>query len=352
MEPNVAVLRLFPGITASTIRNICAPPTRGVVLLSFGAGNAPEREDILGAFKDAADRGILIVNCTQCHGGYVEAAYAAGQTLLAAGVYSGADMTPEAALTKLSYLLGNDRLTNEQRVRMLTTNIRGEQMVGNSSKQFSLQDASFIESVARAMGTSSSKEVGLLRSALAPVLLCSAARTGDVKFMESLVADGCDPCLADYDGRTPLHLASAEGHCAMIRALLDRGAPVHAVDRFGYSALRDAVEAGHADAIRMLVEVGATLHMDNHNLGGVLCNLAADDKLEKLEHWSRAGADLNAADYDGRTALHVACAKGSEKVARFLVSATGVDIAATDAFGRTPADEAAANAPPLSPLFN
>ena len=212
------------------------------MLQSYGAGNAPEREDILKAFKAASDAGVLIINTTQvslkmsatctvhapmrvsqvdktlttmtrtnqCHGGFVEAAYHAGQILLAAGVLPGGDMTPESALTKLSYVLANDSLDHAGKVQALLTNIRGERMVATEQEQFSFSDDTFVRSVARAMGTSSSAEIGMVRNALAPVLLCSAARNGDHEWITKLLEEGYDVNNVDYDMRTPLHLAAAE----------------------------------------------------------------------------------------------------------------------------------------------
>ncbi|KAG0359044.1 hypothetical protein BGZ54_010160, partial [Gamsiella multidivaricata] len=66
MNPNVASLRLFPGITDSTIKTFLAPSIQGIVLETYGAGNAPStRADLVAALKEACDRGVVIVNCTQ-----------------------------------------------------------------------------------------------------------------------------------------------------------------------------------------------------------------------------------------------------------------------------------------------
>jgi lysophospholipase len=100
---NVAALRLFPGITADTLANFLRPPLEGLVIETYGSGNAPDRRaDFLAALGAGAARGVVVVNCTQCHRGTVTTAYAAGAALAAVGVIGGADMTPEAALTKLS----------------------------------------------------------------------------------------------------------------------------------------------------------------------------------------------------------------------------------------------------------
>ncbi|KAG0233471.1 hypothetical protein BGW42_007428 [Actinomortierella wolfii] len=126
MNPNVASLRLFPGITESTIRAFLAPPIQGVVLETYGAGNAPSaRQDLIAALKEACDRGVVIVNCTQCKRGLVTDVYQTGKVLYDAGVVPGNDMTPECALTKLSYLLGHN-LPVEKVREMMTKSLRGE----------------------------------------------------------------------------------------------------------------------------------------------------------------------------------------------------------------------------------
>ena len=326
-----------------------------MVLQSYGAGNAPELPEILAAFKAASDAGVLIVNITQCHGGYVEAAYHAGVVLLEAGVVAGGDMTPEAALTKLSYVLAKEGITREQRVEMLTTNLRGETRVAEHGTKFSFEDKGFIRTVSKALGIASSSEMKQLKGALAPVLLCAAARIGDIEWIRQLVKDGCDVNAPDYDLRSPLHVAAAEGQLETVQVLLESGAAVHVVDRFGYTPLRDAVEysckrksaggpaqaaANGAATVAMLRAAGAELRITESNLAGVLCNLAAADDADALRVWASAGAEVNAKDYDDRTALHVACGKGSLAAATFLAAAPGIDKAHEDAFGNTPQSEA------------
>lgn len=101
-----ATLRLFPGITAATVRAFLSPPVQGVVLETFGAGNAPQRTDLMEALKEACDRGVVIVATSQCAKGSVSNAYETGRALQAVGVASGGDMTTEVC-GKLSMGLSN-----------------------------------------------------------------------------------------------------------------------------------------------------------------------------------------------------------------------------------------------------
>ena len=126
LNPHVAALRLYPGITRAVLESFLSPPLEGLVLETFGSGNAPDRDDdLLGVLRDAADRGVAIVNVTQCLKGHVRPRYAAGQALEDAGVVPGADMTPEAALAKLTFLLGQGLEIDEVRA-LCVRSLRGE----------------------------------------------------------------------------------------------------------------------------------------------------------------------------------------------------------------------------------
>jgi len=97
-----ATLRLFPGITGATVGAFFVPPIRGVVLETFGAGNAPRRADLIAAIKQACDSGVVVVAISQCVKGSVSDAYETGRALLQAGVIPGSDMTPEVSIHRAS----------------------------------------------------------------------------------------------------------------------------------------------------------------------------------------------------------------------------------------------------------
>jgi L-asparaginase len=129
IEPNVASVIFFPGIQeASILQDVLSDPRlKGVVLMTYGAGTVPSDSRVLGPITDAVRRGVVATAVTQCNGGRVELErYEASAKLLEAGVVSGRDMTPEAALVKLMVLLGDPELGPADIRRLLARDIAGE----------------------------------------------------------------------------------------------------------------------------------------------------------------------------------------------------------------------------------
>lgn len=133
LDNNVAILKLFPGINQQTVEAILnIPGLKGVVLETYGTGNALTKDWFLSALKQAIDRGVVVVNVTQCPGGGVEMQrYGTGNTLFEIGVTSGYDSTVVAAITKLMFLFGHGLSTQEVRDYM-NYSLIGEITVNNN----------------------------------------------------------------------------------------------------------------------------------------------------------------------------------------------------------------------------
>lgn len=123
---SIGVIMLYPGLAPEVIAHVVQQPVKALILRSYGVGNAPEQADLLKVLHDAIKQDIIVVNLTQCIVGKVNMDdYATGHTLREIGVINGFDMTFEATLSKLHFLLSQNYTTKEV-IKLMQTNLRGE----------------------------------------------------------------------------------------------------------------------------------------------------------------------------------------------------------------------------------
>jgi L-asparaginase len=126
MSNNVLDLTVFPGLRSEQLRKLVLDATiDGLILNTYGSGNVPTSEGFMQVLKEAAERGTLIMFISQCyHGGVQLEKYGPGKECAELGVISGNDMTKEAALTKMMWVLAN--VPKENRAEILQKNLAGE----------------------------------------------------------------------------------------------------------------------------------------------------------------------------------------------------------------------------------
>lgn len=267
---HVACLRIFPGLKPEMVEAVLRTEgLRGLVLETFGAGNAPGGADnaMTRVIQGAIQRGIVIVNVTQCLTGSVNPVYAPGVVLGRAGVAACADMTTEAALTKLSYLLALPDATPESVNRDMSVSLRGE-MTENAVQIFR-------------------HPTGNLTAQMTDLTAISyAVAAGDFEGTRDLLKGERHWLLnqADYSGNTPMHLAAVGPNLEILRFFLSQGASVH-MRNFtgsGRTPLFLAANAGFAGHVALLRLAGAHIHSEEWEIARLHAQ-------RRPEIWEQAG---------------------------------------------------------------
>jgi len=177
--------------------------------------------------------------------------------------------------------------------------------------------------------------------------LCTAASEGNVNLCTILLENGLDPNVGDYDRRTALHLACAEGHNRVVSLLIWKKADLGLKDRWGVTPLQDAIKARHDLVVELLCKEGVSL--DKKASVEYMCEAATNDDVEQLKLLSRCGCDMNECDYDSRTPLMLAAAEGNLCSVHYLLYA-GAMVNIADRWGGTALCDAVCDPPPPPPF--
>ncbi|KAL1521906.1 hypothetical protein AB1Y20_021556 [Prymnesium parvum] len=172
--------------------------------------------------------------------------------------------------------------------------------------------------------------------------LCERVREGNMAELRLLLSCGAKVNAADYDSRVALHLAASEGSSRVCELLLAHKANVNAVDRWGGTPLYGAICEGHYAVAKELRLAGAELRFDGVKASNELCELARSGMTERLQLLLDCGCNINAADYDQRTCLHLTASVGNMPMVKKLVEMKA-DVNARDRFGSTPLFDAVRN---------
>ncbi|GAM85130.1 hypothetical protein ANO11243_031340 [Dothideomycetidae sp. 11243] len=286
---HVACLRVFPGIKPEMLDAVLrVDGLKGLILETFGAGNAPAGPDssLTKILADAVKRGIVIVNVTQCLSGSVSPLYAPATVLGRAGVVFGLDMTTEAALTKLSYLLSLSDISSTEVAKRMSISLRGELTeVGQTRFQH--------PSSPTGAATPEPDTLDALRHRI---------EGGDHQGVKDILRYD-ERWLwnhKDEGGNTALHLASTGPNVDILGDFLTQGASVHVRNRDGHTPLFLAAQSGKAENVALLLKAGAHLHAEEISVADQVARKASGNKREL---WKSAGVTIadSSMPKDGQT---------------------------------------------------
>jgi ankyrin repeat protein len=172
------------------------------------------------------------------------------------------------------------------------------------------------------------------------VSLVTAAAKNDISEVSRMLGQGdINVDMGDYDERTPLHLAASNGHTKMVKHLVQiHGADLSVKDRYGGTPMVDAIRHKHDGCAAFLRSQGASLEVDD--AAEQLCSAAAKNDVAALRRLVENHVDPNLADYDKRTAMHLAASEGKMDALRFLIKIKGIELSPEDRLGGTPLADA------------
>lgn len=174
-----------------------------------------------------------------------------------------------------------------------------------------------------------------IQSSMLPILLCSYAERSQRQLIRELCDLQAEVNLGDYDGRRALHLAACENQIPIAKLLLMNNADLNIQDNYGSTPLWDSLVHGNWEMAKYLYSLKGNLGNQKNRsrtIASKLCFFVHRNEMESLKMWVECGAKIDAQDYDGRTALHVAQSQQNEDATRIL-TAHGADLTVSDRWG-------------------
>ncbi|XP_063687384.1 uncharacterized protein LOC134820734 isoform X2 [Bolinopsis microptera] len=195
--------------------------------------------------------------------------------------------------------------------------MRNRHQHGKRSRQHMKIDPVILEGIIRHIMRTDDKDKIM---ALLPSLVCEVVAKKERDIMHILIKENVliDLNVADYDLRTPLHIACATGDIATVKTLCWNNANINAIDRFGYSPLLEACKSEHDDVCEFLLDQGAQLCLPLEMQVSELCWAVFSNDFEMIQRLVNAGINIHSGDYDGRTCLAVAFDNKNKNMMKLL----------------------------------
>lgn len=341
LDNRIAVYKYHPLTSYKVIESIFKnTEIKAIIIESYGTGNLPiNNPDILKLIKDTCDRGVIIVNISQCYRYNISSVYETGSILLELGVVNGVDMTIEATLAKLAYLLGK-KYEIEEIKKLIAINLRGELSLKNDEKFNVIDEGHFIQKIIEGITKNTNENNEILRDLVIPSLVFFCAKNGFIDILQKLKPVKIDFNCGDYDDRKPIHVACKENRLEIVKFLVNEKVNLNSIDKFGNSALFEAIKNKNEEICEILKENKAIMKGNFEELLEILFKSVKENDIDMLKYLYKYGLiDFKEyKNYDGRTIGHFAGFLKQEKILDFLEEIK-FDFEIKDRWGKTISDE-------------
>ena len=290
---NICTVKIFPMIDDETFASFFQPPIEAVIIETYGNGNMPlNRPELLQIIKNAGDRGVIILNVSQCRKGEVTSSYETGSVLEKLGVVFAGDITVECALAKLAYLLGKN-YEKKTIQKLLKDNLRGELSL-RQEEFFSFQSNSFINSILKMMDLNRDKDSRIVLNSLVPSIIIELIEQENLETLKKFENEIRHIHFTEFSKKSPLHVAAKIGNEKIVKFLLKNpNIKVNMLDFNKMTPLNYACLHKNDKVAMLLRQNGGVLSEESFStLGGLFCKLAYKGELENLILFYNCGANL------------------------------------------------------------
>ena len=340
LSNNMSIVKIFPMISDEHFMTFFNSPIEAVIIETYGAGNIPiNRPKIIETIREASQRGVIILNVSQCRKGVASTSYETGKLLESLGVVFAGDITLECAMAKLSYLLGK-KFERKTICELLKTNLRGE-LTPHKKEDFSHQSNTYINNFLNTLGIiNEENECKFLIDSLLPSIINQLIQQQNLEILKKIKNEISCLSFVEFSDKSPLHTAAKVGDELIMKFLMNfENLKINLLDNKKMTALNYACLYKKEKVARIIKNSGGVLNLDSClNLGHHFCKLAFEGDINRLKLFYECGANIMAGNFQKRTAAHIAAAEGKIEIINFLIINAKYDIIVQDKIGNTPLD--------------
>ncbi|EGR32836.1 hypothetical protein IMG5_069500 [Ichthyophthirius multifiliis] len=340
----IEIVKYHPLFSYESLRKLIDYPNiKGIIFLGYGQSHLPiYDQEFIEIIEKAYQNDISLVVISQS---LINQGNAKDlNTYKNLKIAYGSDMTLEAALAKLYYLIVKG-YNKEEILEIIHQNIRGEITVDFNNQKFEKSTGNIFREITSTFQNkicTKQQWQGAIKDYIVPIVLCYMVQMGYIHYLQEMKNQNTDFNFTNYDQRAALHLAVREQQIQAVQFLLSENVDVNVVDDFGISPLYQAILTRNKKIIFMLQKHGANLIANYEDINNILFQSALQGDLEIIKILYHTGLkNLNQyKNIDQRNIGHIAASENKIEIIKFLKYTVHFDFCEKDIWDRTPLDDA------------